>query len=67
MGYESQTKKRRLENQLLNEEYEEKVVNEAKEREIYDPVTKRFNRTKKRATDNIVILSDILENRRRRM
>ena len=50
-GSGNQAKRRRIENQLSPKEEEEEIIKEAKERQIYDPIRKRFNYTKRRATD----------------
>ena len=50
-GSGNQAKRRRIENQLSPKEEEEEINKEAKERQIYDPIRKRFNYTKRRATD----------------
>ena len=50
-GIGSQAKKRKIENKLTPEEIEEDVINEAKQRQIYDPLKRVFNYSKRRVTD----------------
>ena len=65
-GYGNQTKKRRIENKLSPKEEEDEVIKEAKDRQIFDPVKKSFNYSKRRTTDlkenNKVKLPDEVEN-----
>ena len=50
-GVGNQCKKRKIENKLTQEEEEEETVRDAKQRQIYDPITKKFNYSKRRVTD----------------
>ena len=50
-GIGSQSKKRKLNNALTPGEEEEENMKDAKTRQIYDPVTRVFNYSKRRVTD----------------
>ena len=50
-GFGSQSKKRRIENTLTPEEEEAENIEDAKIRQIYDPITKKFNYSNRRVTD----------------
>ena len=49
-GFGSQNKRRKIENSMTPEEQEKDVLNEVKLRQIYDPVRKIFDDSKRRAT-----------------
>ena len=50
-GVGSQHKKRKIENRATQEEEEEESLKDAKLRQIYDPITKKFDYSKRRVTD----------------
>ena len=50
-SYGSQSKKRRLNDELTPKEREEEVIKDAVERQIYDPIAKIFDYSKRRVTD----------------
>ena len=50
-GIGSQCKRRKLNNTLTPEEEDEESMKDAKERQIYDPITRVFNYSKRRVTD----------------
>ena len=50
-GIGSQSKRRKLENTMTPKEEEEESVKDAKQRQIFDPITRVFNYSKRRVTD----------------